>query len=74
MYLPNMVEVFKTNIPGVAEFEKITHKLGKEFSKSMISFDPEDCDKVVRIEGGNDAINHLHLSIIHHGYQCEILE
>lgn len=74
MYLLNMVEVFKTNIPCMAEFEKIMNKLGKDFPESIISFDAEDCDKVVRVEGENKAINYLHLSIRRLGYQCELLE
>ncbi len=46
-----MIEIFRTNTPGLLEANTITWVLSTLFPGSIISFDLEDSDKVLRIEG-----------------------
>ncbi len=48
-----MIEIFRTNTPGLSEANTITRVLSTLFPGSIISFDLEDSDKVLRIEGNN---------------------
>ncbi len=48
-----MVEVFKTNVEEVSDASKIVTILLQHFPDSTINFDLDDCDKVLRIKGGN---------------------
>ncbi|MBE7179201.1 MAG: hypothetical protein INR69_22550 [Mucilaginibacter polytrichastri] len=74
MYLQHTVEVFKTDIPGAAEFERLMTTLDRALPGSEISFDAEDCDKVLRIAGRRVCLPDVSALIRRHGYVCEELE
>jgi hypothetical protein len=69
-----MVEVFKTNIQS--HFDAIILKgiLFKEFPDVHISFDLEDCDKILRTEGKNIPVGRVIQLVEFHGFYCQVLE
>jgi hypothetical protein len=44
-----MVEVFKTNIQDPCESEVIAKAIRERFPEYQLSFDLEDCDKILRV-------------------------
>lgn len=68
-----MVEVFKTNVQEVAASKMLIQKLFERFQADRISFDLEDCDKVLRVEGANFSPDDIIESVRSFGYSCEIL-
>ncbi|HRO43308.1 MAG TPA: hypothetical protein PL009_10780 [Flavipsychrobacter sp.] len=69
-----MVEVFKTNVEGVNVANEIASLLLQHFPKSRISFDLEDCDKVLRIEGHSLCTATIMQIISACGFVCTILD
>ncbi len=69
-----MVEVFKTNVPHIIAADKLSSELLTHIPNSRISFDLEDCDRILRIE--NTHVNSLLVvSTLHkRGFSCEVLE
>ncbi|MHC0443255.1 hypothetical protein [Flavobacterium sp. 3-210] len=68
-----MIEVFKTNVQEVEQSNLIVGKLLEHFPNSIINFDLEDCDKILRIQAAsicNASVIELLNSC---GYQCETL-
>jgi len=68
-----MIEVFKTNVQEVNESKKIIQKLLEHFPKNKINFDLSDCDKILRVEGGNIQPEEIVQLLNRNGFQCEIL-
>lgn len=68
-----MVEIFKTNVQEVAASKMLIRKLFERFQADRISFDLEDCDKVLRVEGASFSPDDIIVSIRSFGYTCEIL-
>lgn len=48
-----MILVFKTSVQTKTQIELLRPYLDKILEKSRWNFDLEDCDKILRIEGGN---------------------
>ena len=68
-----MVEVFKTNVEEVEVSKFLIQKLLDNFPGSLVNFDMEDCDKILRIEA-ETVINHKIIEILNsNGYSCEVL-
>ena len=68
-----MIEVFKTNVQEVEQSHLIVGKLLEHFPNSIINFDLEDCDKILRIHASsicNQSVIELLNSC---GYYCEVL-
>ena len=69
-----MVEIFKTNVEINTDAKAIVSILQRQFPDCKINFDLEDCDRILRIEGGRfnpkQIIEHLNLQ----GYICVPLE
>ena len=68
-----MVEVFKTNVQEVDASRMLTKKLLEHSQADKISFDLEDCDKVLRVEGRCVLPDQIIDLITSFGYQCEVL-
>jgi len=47
-----MVEIFKTNVEINTDANAIVSILQRQFPDCKINFDLEDCDRILRIEGG----------------------
>lgn len=69
-----MVEVFKTNVQEVGESIRLVHQLLALFQAARISFDLEDCDKVLRVESGQVCPVQIINLMISAGYECQVLD
>lgn len=68
-----MIEVFKTNVQETEQSKTIVGKLLEHFPNSVINFDLEDCDKVLRIHAASISNNEIIEVVNSYGYQCEVL-
>jgi hypothetical protein len=68
-----MVEVFKTNVNEVEPSEKLIRQLVIHFPGSLINFDLEDCDKILRVEAENIVSEKIIKILNANGYSCEVL-
>ena len=68
-----MIEVFKTNVQEVEQSEMIVGRLLEHFPNSVINFDLEDCDKILRVHSSAIS-NHKIIELLNaHGFHCEVL-
>jgi hypothetical protein len=69
-----MIEVFKTNITNQETADVITAGLQRLFPHSIVDFDLEDCDKILRIKGEGISLSGViaHLECL--GFTCEELQ
>jgi hypothetical protein len=70
-----MIEVFKTNVQSEEDAELILKDYSDFFPEWKIGFDLEDCDKILRIDSGNDhiVISQIQNIIQKFGYTADIL-
>ncbi|RUT72378.1 hypothetical protein D0817_01860 [Flavobacterium cupreum] len=68
-----MIEVFKTNVQETEQSKMIVMKLLEHFPNSVINFDLEDCDKILRIHAASISNKRIIEVLNLHGYQCEVL-
>lgn len=69
-----MIEVFKTNVSNSQQADEIIGLLRNLLPGSVINFDLEDCDKILRID--YSCIDHkLIISNIElMGFECSVLQ
>jgi len=69
------IEIFKTNVNKKQVADRITALLSQSVAGCAFNFDLEDCDKVLRVESDNGAIDVDH--IIHlmcaNNLMCQLL-
>jgi hypothetical protein len=68
-----MVEVFKTNITDTELSKRLIRKLLVHFPDSMINFDLEDCDRILRVEAVSIDSEKIIKILNVNGYSCEVL-
>ncbi len=68
-----MVEIFKTNVLHHELAEQLTSTLRGQFAFPKISFDLEDCDKILRVEGKQICMEAIIEILSAHGLECEVL-
>lgn len=68
-----MIEIFKTNVEGRNESERIVQTLKKKFPSLKINFDLNDCDNILRVEGNNVFIEEIISELNSKKYMCELL-
>lgn len=68
-----MVEVFKTDIQEADASNRVVCQLLAQFPASRITFDLEDCDKILRVESAIVASDAIVSLLNASGYQCEVL-
>ncbi len=68
------IEVFKTNVDDQNEAAALAASLSNFFPHSRITFDLEDCDKVLRIEGNYFDADAVSQMLMENGYECSILD
>jgi hypothetical protein len=56
-----MVEVYKTTVQTEQEAVKILSKMKAVYPNNRFSFDLEDCDKILRVEGEEIAVEAIEL-------------
>jgi len=69
-----MVEVFKTNIQDKITADNVLAELMCIFPESIINFDLDDCDNILRIESENVIPENVSSVLISKGFECEVLE
>ncbi|MBS1636136.1 MAG: hypothetical protein JST26_09485 [Bacteroidetes bacterium] len=68
-----MVEVFKTNIQTADNAQVLRQAILKTFPETDISFDLEDCDRILRIEGRQIDPEGIIRTLAEHGFWSEVL-
>jgi hypothetical protein len=68
-----MVEVFKTNVQEMEQSKMIVGKLLEHFPNSIINFDLEDCDKILRIHASSISNTKIIELLNSYGFHCEAL-
>ena len=68
-----MVEVFKTDVDDIELSNKLIGQLLEYFPDTLINFDMDDCDKVLRVEGEVIVIEKIIEILNANGYCCEVL-
>jgi len=68
-----IVEVFKTNVEEVELSEHLIQQLAALFPGSLINFDMEDCDKILRVEAVSISSEKIIQILNSNGYTCELL-
>ena len=68
-----MIAVYKTNVQEAAESELLIRKLLEHFPQSTISFDLEDCDRILRVKEHTICNDTVIALLAAHGYACEAL-
>ncbi len=69
-----MVEVYKTNVEYRETAEKLEAELKKIFPGSIVNFDLDDCDKILRVESDRDIFSEAAEIISSKGFLCKALE
>ena len=68
-----IVEVFKTNVEEVELSELLIRQLEDQFPDSLINFDMEDCDRILRVEARTITTEKIIQILNSNGYSCEVL-
>lgn len=68
-----MVEVFKTNVQEVNQAKELTDLLLEHFPDYDITFDLEDCDKILRAEAPTVKCEKIITLLANYGFNCEYL-
>jgi hypothetical protein len=73
--MEQLVEVFKTNVEQETQAAKLLAALIDYFPAYKINFDLQDCDKILRVESRNGAIDNSRIieAIGDFGYAIEEL-
>jgi hypothetical protein len=65
-----MIAIFKTNVKQPAVAIKIIDELLGKYPRFGISFDLEDEDRILRVEGNPFHVEDIILSLLNNGYVC----
>jgi hypothetical protein len=68
-----IVEIFKTNVNEIELAEKLVRQLLNQFPDSLINFDMEDCDKILRVEAPAVIPEKIIAILNSNGYSCKVL-
>lgn len=69
-----MVEVFKTDVQEVAESDVLVQELLVHFPSTRITFDIDDCDRVLRLQGSSISPSRVVEILAARGYLCDLLD
>jgi hypothetical protein len=69
-----MIEVFKTNVKTVQDCKRLLKQLSNVLPDGRISFDLEDCDKILRVEDTHISPAVIINLLKENGHHCEILD
>lgn len=68
-----IVEVFKTDVRELELSELLIQQLLDHFPDSLINFDMDDCDKILRVEAKTIMPEKIIAILNTNGYSCEVL-
>ncbi|WP_228236591.1 hypothetical protein [Allomuricauda sp. M10] len=66
------IEVFKTNIQKKAQSKQIKSEILKKYPDLLVSFDLEDVDRVLRVEGLFNTVEIIKI-LVSKQYKCELM-
>jgi hypothetical protein len=69
-----MVEVFKTNVSSGEHADALSALLTQRFHLQGVSFDLEDCDRVLRVSGDVIVPHRITEALYEYGYECSVME
>ena len=69
-----MVEVFKTNVHCAEAAAQLLQVLRHRWAACQVSFDLDDCDRVLRIAGPGILTEQVILLVQQYGFECFILD
>lgn len=69
-----MIEVFRTNVEQSSQAEWLIEILHERFPHSDISFDLEDCDRILRVASHDAIFKDISLVLKSQGFLCEELQ
>lgn len=67
------IEVFKTNIIREEDASQMVQLLHSKYPKHKITFDLEDCDKILRIEGSKIDSTQIIELLLNKGFKSNVL-
>lgn len=65
-----MVKVYKTDVENPQVAESIIRVLLHEYPAYRVTFDLQDCDRVLRVEGGDFETEHVASLVVKFGSSC----
>lgn len=69
-----MIEVFKTSVRYKKESKTLVRHLKQLLPDGWVTFDLDDCDKILRIESSSFSPEVIVRLLQKHGHRCEILD
>lgn len=67
-----MIEVFQTNVHSEQQADRLVGVLLQSYPLATITFDLEDCDRILRVAGVHTP-QHVVDTLQQHGYDCRPL-
>lgn len=68
-----VIEVFKTNVLLEEDAALIVKAWKTEFPHSVINFDLDDCDRILRVQAHQQVIPYVPELVKQYGFACEPL-
>lgn len=68
-----MIKVFKTDVKDQKKALEIKNSIYHNFGIRQVTFDLEDCDRVLRVEATQFTANEIINNLNNHGFSCEEL-
>jgi hypothetical protein len=68
------VEIFKTDVQEIADAIALKGILHQHLPGCRVVFDLDDCDRILKIEGPEIAVDKVINLLRIHGFRCELLE
>ena len=68
-----MIKVFKTNVKDQKKALEIKNSIHRIFGIRQVTFDLEDCDRVLRVEAAHFTAKEIIGNLNFHGFSCEEL-
>lgn len=68
------IEIFRTNVQRARDAIMLANVLFERMPGSHVSFDLDDCDKILRIQHSKVIATEITSLFQLHGFSCEVLE
>jgi hypothetical protein len=65
-----MVEVFCTNVNEPEQASQLISKLKAVLPDAVFNFDLDDCDRILRVENGNNSVQLVTDTLHANGFHC----
>jgi hypothetical protein len=69
-----MIYVFKTSVRTKIQAKKLKQHIDKLLPNNKWSFDLENCDTILRIDGGENVVPKIKRLLDKHSFACEELD